>query len=60
MSDDYGLDEARWMIEEHGYLEALRRSEEFRDKSSPGTTTFALWNATVKQIKLAATIGSLK
>jgi hypothetical protein len=54
------LEAARGMIREHGYLEALRLSEEMRDKSSPGTTTFAIWNATVKQIKLAATIGRLE
>lgn len=53
------LEAARQMIERHGYLEALRLSEEIRDRSSPGTTTFSLWNATVKQIKLAATVGKL-
>lgn len=54
------LEQAREMIARHGYLEALRLSEEMRDKSSCGTTTFALWNDTVKQLKKAATVGKLE
>lgn len=54
------LEAAREMIAKYGYLEALRLSERMRDESSAGTCSHSLWNATVKQIKLAATIGPLE
>jgi hypothetical protein len=50
---------ARAIVAKLGYVDALATARRLRDKSSPGTCTFAIWNATVRELELGATVGHL-
>jgi hypothetical protein len=47
------------MIRRHGFTEARRLCERFRDMNSEGTASYAMHNAVLKKIDLAATVGAV-
>jgi hypothetical protein len=51
----------RAMVKKFGsWKDAYREALRMRDQSSPGTTSFALWNETVKAFDRSRTIGPVK
>jgi hypothetical protein len=53
------FDDAVKMVQKHGYLEAVRLCTQWRDMSSPGTTSYALHNAVLRELDKMPTVGRL-
>jgi hypothetical protein len=49
--DTVYADHASLMLKMYGYAEAKRLITQDRDNNSPGTLTFAFYNATLKEIE---------
>jgi hypothetical protein len=47
------------LVRKHGFTEAQRLSDQWRDMNSPGTTSYAMHNAVCKQIREFATVGAM-
>lgn len=59
MSDRQTVISAFELIRKHGFAEAERLSAKWRDSNAPGTMSFALHNATWKQVREFAAGGSM-
>ena len=46
------------LVRQHGFAEAQRLCEQWRDNSAQGTATFALHNAVCKKLREFATVGA--
>lgn len=47
------------IVRVHGFAEARRLCEQDRNRSSPGTFSYALLNAVLREFDMAATVGKV-
>ena len=57
--DKHTVTAAFELVRKHGFVEAQRLAEQWRDMNSPGTTSFCLHNALCKQLQEFASVGSM-
>ena len=58
MTQDQIVAAAFELVRKHGFIEAQRLSDLWRDENSEGTASFALHNAVCKQLREFATVGT--